>query len=83
MVVDEAGNPMADMQVNMSSGGFGTVGRTDAMGHFRFAAIVPGTAVTVSAMFDDRTPGATLRNVPAGSDNLIITVHPPATRPAP
>jgi hypothetical protein len=78
MVVDESGNPIADIPIMMMGPHFATSFRTDVTGHFRHPGLVPGDRVSFSATKDDHTLTGSVKNVIAGTDNVVITIRPPA-----
>jgi hypothetical protein len=83
IVVDENGNPVADMPITVSSGGYGrtNAARTDIAGRFRVEKLAPNETILVFTEDENETRIGSVRGVTPGTDNLVITVQPPPTQP--
>lgn len=79
MVLNEAGDPMIDVQVETTGGRGGRqVTKTDVNGRFRLENIVPSDSPYVYVRHGDQMSSP--QRIPAATDNAIINFKPAATR---
>jgi hypothetical protein len=78
MVIDEAGQPVANKTVMLADSAASRTASTDAQGRFRFEDIMPGEQLSVRINHEGEI--GPQQRVPAGTDGVVL-IYIPAAKP--